>query len=206
MTDSSTLAISRLTLTDFRNYADLRLFAGARLVALTGSNGAGKTNILEAISLLAPGRGLRGAGFEDLARQGGGASWAIAAEVMTANGQASLGTGWSAATEAGDSGGRLVVIDGEPRKSSGVLGEYMRMLWLTPAMDRLFAGPASDRRRFLDRMVTAFDPEHSARILVFDKVMRERNLLLEEPRPDAAWLSSLEAHMAEAAIAIAAAR
>jgi DNA replication and repair protein RecF len=102
--------------------------------------------------------------------------------------------------------GRLVVIDGEAQKSAGALGEHMRMLWLTPAMDRLFAGPASDRRRFLDRMVTAFDPEHGARILVFEKVMRERNLLLEETRPDAAWLSSLEAHMAEAAVAIAAAR
>ena len=205
MTDSSPPAITRLTLTDFRNYAGLRLSADAQLVALTGSNGAGKTNILEAISLLAPGRGLRGAGFEALARQGGG-SWAIAAEVMTANGQASLGTGWSANNEAGDGGGRLVVIDGETRKSSGALGEYMRMLWLTPAMDRLCAGPASDRRRFLDRMVTASDPEHGARILVFEKVMRERNLLLGEPRPDTAWLSSLEAHMAEAAIAIAAAR
>ena len=129
MTDSSTLAITRLTLTDFRNYADLRLSAGAQLVALTGSNGAGKTNILEAISLLAPGRGLRGAGFEDLARQRGGGSWAIAAGVMAASGQATLGTGWSTNNEAGDGGGRLVEIDGEPRKSSGALGEYMRMLW-----------------------------------------------------------------------------
>jgi DNA replication and repair protein RecF len=206
VTDSSSLAIIRLTLTDFRNYSGLRLGVGSRLVALSGANGAGKTNILEAISLLAPGRGLRGAVFEDLVRQGSATGWAIAAEVDTGNGPVSIGTGWSGQGETGDSGGRLVVIDGESQKSSGVLADYMRMLWLTPAMDRLFAGPASDRRRFLDRMVTAFDPEHGSRILVFEKVMRERNLLLEETRPDTAWLSSLEAHMAEAAVAISAAR
>ena len=206
MTDSPTLAISRLTLTDVRNYAGLRLSTPAQLIALTGANGAGKTNILEAISLLSPGRGLRSAAFEDLARQGGPASWAIAAEVETANGPVSLGTGWSGQSEAGDGGGRLVVIDGEVQKGSGALGDHMRLLWLTPAQDRLFAGPASDRRRFLDRMVQAFDPEHGARILVFEKVMRERNLLLDDMRPDPAWLSSLEAQMAEAAVAISAAR
>lgn len=206
MTDSACLSIRRLTLTAFRNYAALRIDAPARLVALTGANGAGKTNVLEAISVLAPGRGLRGAPFEDLARQGGPGSWAIAAEIDTAHGPASIGTGWSGQSEAGDGGGRLVVIDGEVQKGSGALGEYMRLLWLTPAQDRLFAGPASDRRRFLDRMVAAFDPEHAARVLVFEKVMRERNLLLEEQRPDAAWLTSLEAHMAEAAVAISAAR
>jgi DNA replication and repair protein RecF len=206
VTDSPTLAISRLTLTDFRNYAGLRLATGARLVALTGANGAGKTNILEAISLLAPGRGLRGAAFEELARQGGSASWAIAAEIETPHGPVSVGTGWSGQSEAGDGGGRLVVIDGEVQKGSGALGEHLRLLWLTPAQDRLFAGPASDRRRFLDRMVAASDPEHGSRILVFEKVMRERNLLLGETRPDPAWLSSLEAHMAEAAVAISAAR
>ncbi len=149
MTDSPTLAIRRLTLTDFRNYAALRLDAGARLVALAGPNGAGKTNILEAISLLSPGRGLRGVTFDELSRQGGGQSWAIAAEIETDGGPVSLGTGWSGQSEAGD-GGRLVVIDGEAQKGSGALGDHMRMLWLTPAMDRLFAGPASDRRRFLD--------------------------------------------------------
>jgi DNA replication and repair protein RecF len=206
VTDSPTLAISRLTLTDFRNYAGLRLSSPAQLVALTGANGAGKTNILEAISFLAPGRGLRGAAFEELARQGGAGSWAIAAELETTHGPVSLGTGWSGQSEAGDGGGRLVVIDGEVQKGSGALGDYMRLLWLTPAQDRLFAGPASDRRRFLDRMVAAFDPEHGARILVFEKVMRERNLLLDDMRPDPAWLASLEAQMAEAAVAISAAR
>mgnify|MGYP001357010409 FL=1 len=206
MTDSSTLAITRLTLTDFRNYAGLRIDTHAQLVALTGANGAGKTNILEAISLLSPGRGLRGATFEELVRQGGPQGWAIAAEIETAHGPVSLGTAWSGQPDAGEGGSRQGGIDGEAQKGSGALGEYMRLLWLTPAQDRLFAGPASDRRRFLDRLVTAFDPEHAARITVFEKVMRERNLLLEETRPDPAWLTSLEAHMAEAAVAISAAR
>ena len=206
MSDSPTLAIRRLTLTEFRNYAALRLETEARLVALAGANGAGKTNILEAISLLAPGRGLRGASFDEVLRQGGSGSWAIAAEVETEHGPVGLGTAWSGQPDGGDGGSRQVVIGGEPQKGSGALGDYMRLLWLTPAQDRLFAGPGSDRRRFLDRMVTAFDPEHAARITVFEKVMRERNLLLEEARPDPAWLSSLEAHMAEAAVAISAAR
>lgn len=206
MTHAPTLAIRRLTLTDFRNYASLRLETQAQLVALTGANGAGKTNILEAISLLAPGRGLRGVAFEDLARQGGAGAWAIAADIAAEGGPVALGTAWSGQSDASDGGSRQVVIDGEAQRGSGSLGEHMRLLWLTPAQDRLFAGPASDRRRFLDRLVTAFDPEHAARITVFEKVMRERNLLLEETRPDGAWLSSLEAHMAEAAVAISAAR
>ena len=200
------LRIARVTLTDFRNYAGLRLDCQAGLVALTGPNGAGKTNLLEAISLLAPGRGLRGAGLEELVRQGSSA-WAIAADAVTPHGHISLGTGWSAASEGADAtASRLVVIDGHMQKSSGSLGEHMRILWLTPAMDRLFAGPPSDRRRFLDRLVAAFDPEHGSLVTVFEKVMRERNLLLEEKRPDPAWIASLEAHMAEAGVAIAAAR
>ena len=199
--------LTRLTLTNFRNYAGLRLDVGGSLAALSGPNGAGKTNLLEAISLLAPGRGMRGAGFDELARRDGAGAWAIAAEFLTPSGSISLGTGWSVQGEPGEGAqGRLVVIDGHVQKSSGALGQYMRVLWLTPAMDRLFAGPASDRRRFLDRLVAAFDPEHGARVSVFEKVMRERNLLLEDLHLDAAWLASLEAHMAEAAVAIAAAR
>ena len=207
MTDSSGLALTRLTLTNFRNYSGLRLDVAARLIALSGPNGAGKTNLLEAISLLTPGRGLRGASFDELANLGNANSWAIAAEVKTPHHEVKLGTGWSmAAGEADGPAGRLVLIDGHLQKGSGALGDHMRMLWLTPAMDRLFAGPAGDRRRFLDRLVATFDPEHSSRVAVFEKVMRERNLLLQEPRADAVWLASLEAHMAEAAVAIAAAR
>ncbi|WP_421692705.1 DNA replication/repair protein RecF [Aestuariivirga sp.] len=206
MTDSPTLAVTRLTLTDFRNYRGLRLETDARLVALVGANGAGKTNILEAISLLVPGRGLRGAAFEEISRQGGSRGWAIAAEIEAEHGPVSLGTAWSGQPETGDGGSRQVVIDGEAQRGPGALGDHMRLLWLTPAQDRLFAGPGAERRRFLDRMVVAFDPDHASRILVFEKVMRERNLLLEDARADRAWLSSLEAQMAEAAIAISAAR
>jgi DNA replication and repair protein RecF len=208
VTEKTAPALTRLTLTDFRNYAGLRLETSARLVALAGPNGAGKTNLLEAISLLSPGRGLRGAGYDELARFDGAGAWAIAAELATAAGSVSLGTGWTRAGGDGDTAAqsRLTVIDGHVRKSSGAFGEHVRLIWLTPSMDRLFAGPASDRRRFLDRLVAVFDPEHASRVAVFEKVMRERNLLLDDARPDRVWLDSLEAHMAEAGIAISAAR
>src|SRR5262245_29818890 len=201
----SAFILTRLTLSDFRNYAALRLDPGPGLVALTGPNGAGKTNLIEAISLLAAGRGLRGALFEDLARQGGNRGWAIAAHVSSPGGTTLIGTQWTPETDA-QSQTRHVVIGGIAQESPGVLAHHLRVIWLTPAMDRLFAGPVSDRRRFLDRLVTANDPEHASRVLVFEKLMRERNLLLEEARPDAAWLAGLEAQMAEAAAAIAAAR
>jgi DNA replication and repair protein RecF len=201
----SAFILTRLTLTDFRNYAALRLEPGPGLVALTGPNGAGKTNLIEAISLLAAGRGLRGALFEDLARQEGHRGWAIAAHVTSPDGETQLGTQWTPEGEA-QSQTRQVVIDGAPQKGPGILAHHFRVIWLTPAMDRLFAGPASDRRRFLDRLVTANDPEHASRVLVFEKLMRERNLILEERHPDPVWLSGLEAQMAEAAAAIAAAR
>lgn len=179
------------------------------MIALLGPNGAGKTNLLEAISLLTAGRGLRGASFDQLGRMGGTGAWAIAAESVTNAGSFRLGTGWTATQEDGEGNaatGRMVLIDGRMQKSSGILGNYIRMLWLTPAMDRLFAGPPGDRRRFLDRLVVSFDPEHNSRIAIFEKVMRERNLLLQETNADRAWIGSLESHMAEAAIAIAAAR
>lgn len=202
---SSAYILTRLTLTDFRNYAALRLDPSPGLVALTGPNGAGKTNLIEAISLLSAGRGLRGSLFEDLARQGAPRGWAISAHVASPEGDVQLGTQWTPEAEA-QSQTRQVVIDGTPQKSPGILAHHLRVIWLTPAMDRLFAGPASDRRRFLDRLVTANDPEHASRVLVFEKLMRERNLLLEDLRPDPAWLAGLEAQMAEAAAAIAAAR
>jgi DNA replication and repair protein RecF len=202
---ASSLTLTRLTLTDFRNYAALRLDPGPALVVLTGPNGAGKTNLIEAISLLTAGRGLRGALFEDLARRGGNRGWAIAARILTPEGETQLGTQWMPGGD-GATQTRQVVIDGVPQKSPGILAHHMRVIWLTPAMDKLFAGPASDRRRFLDRLVSANDPEHASRVLVFEKLMRERNLLLEDARPDGIWLSGLEAQMAEAAAAIAAAR
>lgn len=208
MTRISGPALTRLTLTNFRNYAGLRLDVKVGLVALYGANGAGKTNLLEAISLLAPGRGLRGATFDELALQGGTRSWAIAAELESPQGDVRLGTGWTDASGAGEgeSATRAVLIDGHLQKSSGALAEHLRLLWLTPAMDRLFAGPAGDRRRFMDRLVATFDPAHSARLSVFERLMRERNLLLAELRFDGVWMTSLEANMAEQAVAIAAGR
>jgi DNA replication and repair protein RecF len=198
-------AINRLTLTDFRNYESLRLDTRADAIVLTGPNGSGKTNLLEAISMLTPGRGLRGAAFDAVARIGGPGRWAIAA-VLAGNDDTAVGTSWSRPSSDEESASRQVVIDGIPQRSTGVLAEHLSMLWLTPAMDGLFSGPASERRRFFDRLTTAFDPEHASRVAVFEKAMRERNLILASGSPDPAWLSGIEAHMAEAASAIAAAR
>ncbi len=210
---NSALALSRLTLTDFRNYAHMTLETGPEPVVLTGPNGAGKTNLLEAVSLLAPGRGLRAVPYGELARHGAGRGWAVAARLGAPDSEIRIGTAWTGGAAADGNGAenargqsRQVQIDGVMQKSSGALARHVRMLWLTPAMDRLFAGPASDRRRFLDRLVIAFDAEHGARVQAFEKLMRERNRLLEGVRPDPDWLSSLESRMAEAAIAVAASR
>jgi DNA replication and repair protein RecF len=202
---TATLTVNRITLTGFRNYGHLRLDTGGACVVLTGPNGAGKTNLLEAVSLLAPGRGLRAAPFEELVTQGG-TGWAVAAELEAGTGPIKLGTAFNLSDGTGDAAGRHVTVDGLAQKGSGTLGHHVRILWLTPAMDRLFAGPASDRRRFLDRLVLAFDPDHSARVLAFEKAMRERNRLLAEPKPDARWLSGLEVELAGRGVAVAAAR
>jgi energy-coupling factor transporter ATP-binding protein EcfA2 len=202
---TATLTVNRITLTGFRNYGHLRLETGGTSVVLTGPNGAGKTNLLEAVSLLAPGRGLRGAPFDELVKQGE-AGWAVSAELEAATGPVKLGTAYNLSDGTGEAAGRQVTVDGIAQKGSGTLGHHVRILWLTPAMDRLFAGPASDRRRFLDRLVLAFDPDHSARVLAFEKAMRERNRLLAEPKPDARWLSGLEVELAGRGVAVAAAR
>lgn len=202
------LWVRRLTLSHFRNYPALRLETDARPVVLTGPNGAGKTNLLEAISMLSPGRGLRGAAFDEQARHGSSTGWAVAAELEARHGAVTLGTAWTTPPDGGEaaSAARQVEIAGEPQKSSGPLSDHVRMLWLTPAMDRLFSGPAGDRRRFLDRLVMAFDTEHGRRVLVFEKLLRERNRLLAEPAPDQAWLGGIEQQLAETGVAIAAAR
>jgi DNA replication and repair protein RecF len=183
-------------LTAFRNYASAALDLDERHVVLTGPNGAGKTNLLEAISLLSPGRGLRRASFETVQAQGSDAGWAVAATVETDAGPADIGTGAGP-----DDSGRRVRINGANARSVEAMSDYLRVLWLTPAMDGLFSGPASDRRRFLDRLVTTLIPGHSAAVSDFDKAMRQRNRLLDD-NGEARWLSAIEAQMAELAAAI----
>jgi DNA replication and repair protein RecF len=188
--------ISRLRLTHFRNYQSAALDLDARHLVLVGPNGAGKTNMLEAISLLSPDRGLRRAPFETLAAQGSDGAWAVAATIETPDGPADIGTG-SSPGEAG----RRVRINGATARAVEEMSAYLRLLWLTPSMDGLFAGPASDRRRFLDRLVTTLIPGHSASVSDFDKAMRQRNRLLDEDE-DPLWLAAVEAQMAEHAAAI----
>ncbi len=203
-TFSSRLHLSRLVLTDFRNYSRAELKTGPAPVVLFGENGAGKTNILEAISLFVPGRGLRRAAFSDLSRQSAAGQWGLAASLSGPDGSFEVGTGLSSTHDAGMR--REVRIDGDTVSGSGALGNYFKIIWLTPSMDRLFTGPASERRRFLDRLVSAIDRGHAQRVTSFEKSMRERNRLLEVLNPDAKWLEAIEMQMAEAAVAIAAAR
>ena len=196
--------LSRLSLTDFRNHAAFDIAPGAGLVALFGHNGAGKTNVLEAISLFAPGRGLRRAAFADMAREGGAGGFAIAAELAdgaTALDPVRVGTG----VDAAQPGRRQVRINGAAASASA-LGDWLSVLWLTPAMDRLFVDTASARRRFLDRLVLALEPAHAAQVTRYDAAMRARTRLLSEERRDLVWLSALEGQMAEHGAAMAAAR
>jgi len=171
---------------------------GAGFVLLFGENGAGKTNLLEAVSLLTPGRGLRGAALGEMARQGGNGGFAVAARL----GDVDIGTG----TQPAAPERRQVRINGAPVAVNS-LGEWLSVLWLTPAMDRLFAGSAGDRRRFLDRLVLALDPTHAHHSTRYDAAMRARTKLLAEPETaDAAWLTALEEAMVEHGTAVAEAR
>jgi DNA replication and repair protein RecF len=209
------VGVTRLVLTDFRNYREARLTLGTEPVVLTGPNGAGKTNLLEAVSFLAPGRGLRGARLSEIDRRPApecaaavaGRGWAVAAEVATRCGTLRLGTGRD-----GNEGDRRVVrIDGEPARSQAALGERLGVVWLTPPMDRLFLDGPGGRRRFLDRLVLALDPAHAARVGAYEQALRERAHLLRtsfsvtQPA-DSAWLAALEAVMAAQGVAVAAAR
>jgi DNA replication and repair protein RecF len=196
--------LRRLKLQDFRNYASLDLPLDGRSVVFTGDNGAGKTNLLEAVSLLAPGRGLRRAAYDEIAREGGAGGFAVHASLDGTLGPVEIGTG-TAGSIAPD-GGRRVRINGATARSGEALLEWLRVVWLTPAMDALFTGPAGDRRRFLDRLVLAIDPHHGQRALDYERAMRGRNRLLAQDSRDAGWFSAIEAQMAETGVAIAAAR
>jgi len=205
MAEPTAVRILRLTLTNFRSYRAASLAVDRDLVVLTGPNGAGKTNLLEAISFLAPGRGLRRATLEEAAFSEGDGSWAVAAEIEGALGLATLGTGIVLPTE-DFTPTRQCRVDREPVASAAAFADHLRIVWLTPAMDGLFAGPASERRRFLDRLVLAVDASHSSRVSALERSLRSRNRLLQEPSPDGHWLDAVERDPGEVAVAVAAAR
>jgi DNA replication and repair protein RecF len=198
--------IHRLTLTHFRNYRAAGLETRGDVVALVGPNGAGKTNCIEAISFLSPGRGLRRATLDDVADIQGDGSWAVSAEVEGALGLATLGTGIDPPDPEATSTSRRCRIDREPAGSAVAFGDHLRMVWLTPAMDGLFMGAASERRRFFDRLVLAIDSGHSSRVSALDRSLRSRNRLLEDRSTDQHWLDAVERETAELAVAVAAMR
>ncbi len=207
------IVVERLTVTGFRNYRRASLAADRRPVLLIGPNGAGKTNLLEALSFLAPGRGLRRAALDAPCRRAGprepcSGGWAVAARLAAASEAVEIGTGVAAADGAEAPQRRIVRIDGVDAASQSVLAQWVALSWLTPEMDRLFDGPAAERRRFLDRLATGFDGAHAARLSRYERSMRERARLLrgDGPRAEAAWLDALERAMAETGVAVAAAR
>ncbi len=196
------MAVSRLVLTDFRNHADAVLTPGTGFVVLAGENGAGKTNILEALSLLAPGRGLRRAGLSEMARQGGSGGFGVAAALGPPQNDVEIGTG----VQPDAPERRVVRINGAPAAATA-LAEWVTVLWLTPAMDRLFVEGPGERRRFLDRLTLALSPGHAHQSTRYEAAMRQRNRLLADEAPaDPDWLNALEARMAEHGAAIDAAR
>jgi DNA replication and repair protein RecF len=198
--------IRRLTLTHFRNYRAASLEARDDVVVLVGPNGAGKTNAIEAISFLSPGRGLRRATLDDVADNQGDGSWAVSAEVEGALGLATLGTGIDAPGGEAPAASRRCRIDREPVNSATAFGDHLRMVWLTPSMDGLFLGAASERRRFFDRLVLAIDSEHTSRVSALDRSLRSRNRLLEVRNYDDQWCDAIERETAELAVAVAATR
>jgi DNA replication and repair protein RecF len=201
------LWVERIALTNFRNYRSLVLEAGPEPVVLAGANGAGKTNILEAVSLLAAGQGLRRAVYSDLANASGDGSWAVAAKVHSLEGPIDIGTGIPPANGAArPPASRILRLNGETQSGTGILADLVEMVWLIPAMDGLFTGAAGERRRFLDRLILCFD--HGYRTIAgrFERAMTSRNRLLSDGSRDDRQLTGLERIMAETGVAVAAAR
>ena len=196
------MTLTRLSLSDFRNHRDLLIHPGANFVVLTGENGAGKTNILEAVSLLSPGRGLRGVAIREMARQGGSGAFGVAAQFGPTLETVDLGTG----TRAAAPDRRLVRVNGA-QASATALTQWLSLIWVTPAMDRLFMEGAAERRRFLDRLVLALDATHAGHASRYEAAMRQRNRLLAADEPaDPAWLAAVEAQMAVHGAALSGAR
>lgn len=196
--------ITRLSLTDFRNYASQTLELGSRAIVLAGENGSGKTNLLEAVSFLSPGRGMRRAELAEVARIGAN-GFAVSAQVQANEDDWAVGTG-TLGLSPGEPLTRRARINGATARSTEAFLDILRVVWLTPAMDALFTGPTADRRRFLDRLVLAMDTSHGQRALDFEKAMRSRNRMLSDGVTDRRWFEATEQQMAETGVAISAAR
>jgi len=192
--------VRRLTLADFRSFAQVRCDIDAQLVALTGDNGAGKTNTLEALSIFSVGRGLRRAEMADCARQGGPGGYAVSIELETEDATTQLGHGLA------ETGERRFRVERAHASSARAFADHLRVLWLTPAMDGLFNGPAGDRRRYLDRLALGVDADHGARVSRLERALRNRNRLLEDSAPNGRWLDAVEQEIAALGVAVAAAR
>ncbi len=201
------LAVRQIRLTDFRNYRQLRLDCDISPVVLVGGNGAGKTNLLEALSFLAPGRGLRRARLDEVSRRvrddEPAPGWAVAATLDTPEGRLAIGTGLEPAKSQGGLPRRVVRIDGRPAASQTALGRHVAAVWLTPQLDRLFLDGTSERRRFLDRLVTALHPEHAGDVAAYENALRQRARLLGEGNRDPHWFTVLEDTMARHGVALA---
>jgi DNA replication and repair protein RecF len=205
------LAVRQLRLTDFRNYRQLRLDCNIAPVVMVGPNGAGKTNLLEALSFLVPGRGLRRARLDEVCRrtrseEPAPTAWAVAATLDTPDGRLAIGTGLEPAKSEASLPRRVVRIDGRPAASQTALGLHVAAVWLTPQLDRLFLDGPGERRRFLDRLVTALHPEHAGDVAAYENALRQRARLLGEGNRDPHWFTALEDTMARHGVALAANR